>query len=113
MNCLHSPGRCDRGFESHLGHGCLVFTFILCLCCVKVEALQRVDLPSKKSYRLSKNQETEVKRVFHGSPMLPIERQELRKYRSLMSCYPDSFVFFYNLFCENYSLTIFPFNLIS
>jgi hypothetical protein len=24
MNCLSSLGRCDRGFESHLGHGCLV-----------------------------------------------------------------------------------------
>jgi hypothetical protein len=33
MNCLRSVGRCDREFESRLGHGYLVCTFILCLCC--------------------------------------------------------------------------------
>jgi hypothetical protein len=29
MNRLHSRGRQDRGFESHSGHGCLVF--VVCL----------------------------------------------------------------------------------
>jgi hypothetical protein len=29
MNCLRSLGRCYRGFESRLGHGCLVCVFIL------------------------------------------------------------------------------------
>jgi hypothetical protein len=32
MNCLRPLKRCDRGFESHLRHGCLC-AFILCLCC--------------------------------------------------------------------------------
>jgi hypothetical protein len=27
MNCFRSLGRCDRGIESQLGHGCLV-----CVC---------------------------------------------------------------------------------
>jgi hypothetical protein len=29
MNSLRSRGRRDRGFESHSGHGCLVF--VLCV----------------------------------------------------------------------------------
>jgi hypothetical protein len=32
INCLHPLKHCDRGFESHLRHGCLC-AFILCLCC--------------------------------------------------------------------------------
>jgi hypothetical protein len=31
INCLRSLGRCDRGFESHLGHGCLVCVCV-CVC---------------------------------------------------------------------------------
>jgi hypothetical protein len=50
--------RADRGFESHLRHGCL-----LCVCvysvfvlsCVQVAALRRADHSSKESYRLWKN----------------------------------------------------------
>jgi hypothetical protein len=40
----------DRGFESHMRHGCLC-AFILCFCavlCVQVAALRRADPPSKK-----------------------------------------------------------------
>jgi hypothetical protein len=53
MHCLRSLGSRDRGFESHSGHGCLVF---VCVCaffcvCVHVEALRRADHPPKKSYR--------------------------------------------------------------
>jgi hypothetical protein len=33
IKCLRSLEHCDRGFESHLKHGCL-FAFILCLCCL-------------------------------------------------------------------------------
>jgi hypothetical protein len=44
-------------------------TFILfVLSCVKVEALRLVDPPSKKSYRLSKDQETEVKQSVSRMP---------------------------------------------
>jgi hypothetical protein len=32
MNCLRSPERWDRGFESYSRHGYLA-AFILCLCC--------------------------------------------------------------------------------
>jgi hypothetical protein len=53
MHCLRSLGSRDRGFESHSGHGCLVF---VCVCaffcvCVQVEALRRADHPPKESYR--------------------------------------------------------------
>jgi hypothetical protein len=35
MNCLRSRGRCDRGFESHLGHGCSVCVCaFFCVCVV-------------------------------------------------------------------------------
>jgi hypothetical protein len=57
MNCLRFLGRWDRGFESHLRHGCVV-----CLCvysvfvlsCVYVAALRRAHYSSKESYRLWK-----------------------------------------------------------
>jgi hypothetical protein len=29
MNCLRLLGRCDSGFESHLGHECLVCVFVV------------------------------------------------------------------------------------
>jgi hypothetical protein len=52
---------------------------VFALPCVQVEALRRVDSPSKESYRLFKNQETEVKRAFSGCPMLQREQQEVKK----------------------------------
>jgi hypothetical protein len=62
MNCLRPLEHWGRGFESHSRHRCLPM-FILCLCFpVQVAALRRADPPSKESYRLSKNEETEVKR---------------------------------------------------
>jgi hypothetical protein len=44
----------DRGFESHLGHGCLVFVCVCAFFCVyiQVEALRRADHPLKESYRM-------------------------------------------------------------
>jgi hypothetical protein len=49
-----SLGRCDRGFESHLVHGCLlcVCVYSVLLSCFQVEALRRADHSSKESYRL-------------------------------------------------------------
>jgi hypothetical protein len=38
-------------------HACVYSVFVLS--CVQVGALRRTDLPSKESYRLHKNQETE------------------------------------------------------
>jgi hypothetical protein len=32
MKCLHSLERCKRGFESYLGHGCLVCMCVYCVC---------------------------------------------------------------------------------
>jgi hypothetical protein len=55
VHCLRSLGSRHGGFESHLGHGCLVFVYVcafFCVC-VQVEALRRADHRSKKSYRLS------------------------------------------------------------
>jgi hypothetical protein len=57
MNCFRSLGRWDRGFESHLGHGCLVYVCVysvFLLSFVSVAALRRADHSSKKSYRLWK-----------------------------------------------------------
>jgi hypothetical protein len=57
MNCFHALGRWDRGFESHLGHGCLVCVCVysvFVLTCGWVAALRRVDHSSKESYRLWK-----------------------------------------------------------
>jgi hypothetical protein len=52
--CLRSLGSRDRGFESHSGHGCLVFVYVCVFCvCVQVEALRWANHPSKESYRLS------------------------------------------------------------
>jgi hypothetical protein len=79
MNCLRWPGRCDRGFESHLGHGCLVCVCV-CVCararvysvfvlsCIWVEVLRRADHSSKESYRLctdpkEKNENLDTVRV--------------------------------------------------
>jgi hypothetical protein len=31
MNHLRSLGHCDRGFESHLGHGHLYFVLLFCV----------------------------------------------------------------------------------
>jgi hypothetical protein len=50
-----SLGGCDRGFESHSGHGCLVFVHMHVFFCVceLVEALRWANHPSKESYRPS------------------------------------------------------------
>jgi hypothetical protein len=66
MYCLRSLGSRDRGFESHSGHGRLVFVYMcafFCVC-VQVEALRRADHPPKESYWLSmiQKKKTEVKR---------------------------------------------------
>jgi hypothetical protein len=56
MHCLRSLKSRDRGFESHPGHGCLVFVYVyefFCVC-VQVEALRRADDPPKESYQLCK-----------------------------------------------------------
>jgi hypothetical protein len=48
-------GSRDRRFESHSGHGRLVFVCVrafFCVC-VQVEALRRADHPFKESCRLS------------------------------------------------------------
>jgi hypothetical protein len=58
--------------------GVYVYSVIVFSC---VEALERVDLPSKESYQLSKNQETGLTRVFRGCPMLQRERHEFKKIR--------------------------------
>jgi hypothetical protein len=60
-------------FESHSRHGYL-FVFILCLC--EVAALQRADPPSRESYRLCKDQETEVKRSVSRVLYSKCEQQE-------------------------------------
>jgi hypothetical protein len=49
-------GSRDHGFESHSGHGCLVF---VCVCaffcvCAQVDTLRRAVHMSKESYRLSR-----------------------------------------------------------
>jgi hypothetical protein len=54
MNCLHSFGGRDCGFESQLGHGCSV-----CICICSVFVLWRADHSSKESYRLWIDQESE------------------------------------------------------
>jgi hypothetical protein len=51
MNCLRPLKRWDRGFESHLKHGCLCAFTLFVLFCVQVAALRRADPPSKESYR--------------------------------------------------------------
>jgi hypothetical protein len=54
MVCFRPLKHWDRGFESHLKHGCLC-VIILC-----AAALWRPDIPCKESYRLCKKyQETE------------------------------------------------------
>jgi hypothetical protein len=57
MNCLRSPERWDRGFESHSkGMGvCIVRAHSgFVLSCTQVAALRRADPSSKESYRLCK-----------------------------------------------------------
>jgi hypothetical protein len=69
--CLRSLGSRDREFESHSGHGCLVFVYVctfFCVC-VQVEALRRADHPSKESYRLL------IKKLRKLSPMLQKREQ--------------------------------------
>jgi hypothetical protein len=70
MNCLLSFGRWDHGFESQLGHGCLVCMCVysvFVLSCVQVAALRRADHSSKESYRLyrsrRKNENLDTVRV--------------------------------------------------
>jgi hypothetical protein len=55
MHSLRPLGSRDRGFESHSGHGCLVFVnvYVFFYVCVQVEALRRANHPSKESYRPS------------------------------------------------------------
>jgi hypothetical protein len=74
MNCLRSLGRRDRVFESRLGRGCLLCVHLFCVCVVLCvgRGLATGRSPAQ-SYRLSKDQETEVKRGFHGCPMLQME----------------------------------------
>jgi hypothetical protein len=38
MNCLRSLGRCDLGFESHLGHGRLVCACVCVCVCARARA---------------------------------------------------------------------------
>jgi hypothetical protein len=52
MNCLLPLEHLDRGFESHLRHGCLC-ALILCVVLCVDSGLRRPDLPSRESYRLS------------------------------------------------------------
>jgi hypothetical protein len=52
MHCLRSLGSRDRGFQSHSGHGCLVFVFFCVY--IQVAALRRADHPPQGSYGLSK-----------------------------------------------------------
>jgi hypothetical protein len=50
MNCLRLLGRWNREFESHSGHGFLVyvcFYSVFVLSCVQVAALRRADPPVK------------------------------------------------------------------
>jgi hypothetical protein len=54
MNCLRPFQHWDRGFESHLGHGCLCAFILFVLLCMQVAALRWADPPSKESYRLCK-----------------------------------------------------------
>jgi hypothetical protein len=72
VHCLRSLGSRDRGFESHSGHGCLVFVYVcpfFCVC-VQVEALRRANHPSKETYRLSL-----IKKLRKLSPMLQKREQ--------------------------------------
>jgi hypothetical protein len=52
MKYLRSLKHWNRGFESHLRHGCLC---VYSVCVVYVAALRRADPPSKESYRLCRN----------------------------------------------------------
>jgi hypothetical protein len=76
VHCLRSLGSRDRKFESHTGHGCLVFVYVcvfFCVC-VQVGALRRADHPSKESYRLSL-----IKKLRKLSPMLQKREKRGRK----------------------------------
>jgi hypothetical protein len=44
MHCLRSLGSRDLGFESHPGHGCLVFVYVCAFFCVcaQVEGLATI-----------------------------------------------------------------------
>jgi hypothetical protein len=78
MHCLRSLGIRDPGFESHSGHGCLVF---MCVCvrfsvCVQVEALRRADHPPKDCLR---SRRPKWNGVFHRGrprPKLGLWRQK-------------------------------------
>jgi hypothetical protein len=48
----------NRGFKTHLRHGCLCAFILFVLFCVHVAALQQADPPSKESYRLCKRSRT-------------------------------------------------------
>jgi hypothetical protein len=94
MYCLRSLGSRDSGFESHSGHGYLVFVYV-CRVCVQVEALRRADHPSKESYQLFL-----IKKLRKLSPMLQ-KREQTPKCGSnegkkilcyhLNLCYPGGF----------------------
>jgi hypothetical protein len=54
MNRLRPLKHWDRGFESHLRHGCLCTFILFVLSCLQAAAFRRADPPSKESYRLCK-----------------------------------------------------------
>jgi hypothetical protein len=65
MNRLRPLEHWDRWFESYSRHGCLCVFILFVLFCVYVEALWRADPPSKESYRLCVDQETEKAAKVH------------------------------------------------
>jgi hypothetical protein len=83
MNSLRRLKHWDRGFKSHLSYGWL-YAFILYLCdpLSAGSGLATADLPSKESYRLCKNRETE-KADNTTKGCRAIDRYELMRYKQL------------------------------
>jgi hypothetical protein len=81
MKCLRSPEPCDRGFESHLGHGylvCICVYFMLVLSCISVAALRRADHSSKSPTACEQDQETE-KRPGPTRTVEPFKKKKKKK----------------------------------